>query len=188
MQHACCSWDKPGFCFCKRFCCLLLPGISVSSYLCDLCVVLPPISIPSFSSHGDAIKFWQWVIISEHVWNKVLKLSTIEVLDRALQYDLWRACTRPLYCWEKEFLLILLPYDYETSSKSSVCCMWLGLVMHWQSCDSCLRHYRLNSRRFIFKGSSPSTGILYVWIVPATNHSFPSCPSIPRGAQGRWPP
>ncbi|KAJ1264321.1 hypothetical protein BS78_09G254700 [Paspalum vaginatum] len=65
---------------------------------CGLSVVLPPVSISSFSSHGDAIKFWQpgfagggtcdalnllSVDRSETIW----KSWQIEVLDRALLYE-----------------------------------------------------------------------------------------------------
>ena len=76
---------------------------------CGLYVVLPPVSISSFSSHDGAIKFWQSgfavgstcnalnllpVDRSETRW----KTWQIEVLDRALLYEGPSLADR--LCWE----------------------------------------------------------------------------------------
>lgn len=74
-----------------------------------LSVVLPPVSVSSFSSHGDAIKFWQpgppagstcnaLNLLSVDRSEKSWKTWQIEVLDRALLYEGPALADR--LCWE----------------------------------------------------------------------------------------
>ncbi|RLN30060.1 uncharacterized protein C2845_PM05G27470 [Panicum miliaceum] len=93
-----------------------------------LSVVLPPVSISSFSSHGDAIKFWQSGFAVGSTCNALNLLSVdrsetrwktwqIEVLDRALLYEGPSLADR--LCWENG-------WDLKVSRLR-----WLQLALHY---------------------------------------------------------
>ncbi|KAK8457117.1 hypothetical protein SEVIR_3G127700v4 [Setaria viridis] len=93
-----------------------------------LSVVLPPVSISSFSSHGDAIKFWQPGFAVGSACNALNLLSVersetrwkpwqIEVLDRALLYEGPALADR--LCWENG-------WDLKVSRLR-----WLQLALHY---------------------------------------------------------
>jgi len=87
-----------------------------------LSVVLPPVSVSSFSSHGDTIKFWQPGPATGSTCNALNLLSVdrsetswktwqIEVLDRALLYEGPALADR--LCWENgvfSFSCLLFSY------------------------------------------------------------------------------
>ncbi|CAL4895148.1 unnamed protein product [Urochloa decumbens] len=93
-----------------------------------LSVVLPQVSISSFSSHGDAIKFWQPGFTVGSTCNALNLLSAvryearwktwqIEVLDRALLYEGPALADR--ICWENG-------WDLKVSRLR-----WLQLALHY---------------------------------------------------------
>ncbi|KAG0546959.1 hypothetical protein BDA96_01G038500 [Sorghum bicolor] len=93
-----------------------------------LSVVLPPVSVSSFSSHGDTIKFWQPGPATGSTCNALNLLSVdrsetswktwqIEVLDRALLYEGPALADR--LCWENG-------WDLKFSRLR-----WLQLALHY---------------------------------------------------------
>jgi len=109
---------------------------------CGLSVVLPPVSISSFSSHDGAIKFWQSgftvgstcnalnllpVDRSETRW----KTWQIEVLDRALLYEGPSLADR--LCWENGVFYFSWLYLFRF-----IC---VNILLHGWSCCSILTSF-----------------------------------------------
>jgi spatacsin len=107
-----------------------------------LSVVLPPVSISSFSSHGDAIKFWQSGFAVSSTCNALNLLSVdrserrwktwqIEVLDRALLYEGPSLADR--LCWENGVFSFSWLYLFVF-----IC---VNILLHGWSCCSILNSF-----------------------------------------------